>query len=94
MVIRMADKKPLWEVMLNAKIQYTRTNSSPTYGGEEAARLRALADEVVPEEPKPDYYVDTDMGWMVNAPATYRWEQRMATRALLLKAAAEAEGGP
>jgi hypothetical protein len=79
----MADKKPLWEVMLTAKIQYTRTNSSPTYGGEEATRLLAIADVVVPEEPRPGVFDD---GYTCGAR-----DARLDIRAKLLQAAAEAE---
>jgi hypothetical protein len=91
----MADKK-LWEIMRDAyfaaKHQSFFVSQGPRMGY--AAELRAIANEVVPEEPKPVFYfyVDTDMGLMENIPARHRWEQRMATRAKLLKAAAEAEG--
>jgi hypothetical protein len=87
----MTDKKPLWRVMHDA--------SSPGGGvggfllAKYARMLRALADEVAPEEPRPDFYVYTDMGLMENTAARHRWEHRMTTRAKLLKAADEAEGG-
>jgi len=91
----MADKKPLWEVMADAAIasevehpiDLERRMAS-------AAMLRALADEVAPEESRPE----PDKGMMPGGTRMYyhaklaQWEQRMATRALLLKAADEAEG--
>jgi hypothetical protein len=91
----MADRK-LWEVMADA---YCNANNMPTsrtgmMRSGIAAELRALADEVVPEEPRPG----PDKGMMPGGTRMYyhaklaQWEQRMATRALLLNAAAEAEG--
>jgi hypothetical protein len=84
----MADKKPLWEIMRDAhfaaKHQSFFVSQGPRMGY--AAELRALADEVVPEEPTtlllPEGYDVT----------VAKWEQRMATRAKLLQAVAEAEG--
>jgi hypothetical protein len=84
-------QKPLWRVMQDAFTDATIMHGYGRHGY--AAELRAIADVVVPEEPKPDLYIGTDMGWMVNAPATYKWEQRMATRALLLAEAERAEKG-
>jgi hypothetical protein len=92
-------KKPaLWEVMADA---YYNANNMPTSrlrGGPVrtgmmrsgiAAELRALADEVAPEEPEPPVEMwDEPMDF---AP-WYRWSERQRTRALLLQAAAEAEG--
>jgi hypothetical protein len=85
----MADKK-LWEVMADA---YCNANNMPTsrtgmMRSGIAAELRDLVDEVVPEEPEPSL---TD-SWMARL-EWERWAQRKATRAKLLKAAAEAEGG-
>jgi hypothetical protein len=91
-------KKPaLWKVMRDAY-----DNAAEFVRGEEdgdlidrtgyAAELRAIADEVVPEEPvlNKDRYSTEDYWIYVQA----QWEQRTATRARLLKAAAEAEGSP
>jgi hypothetical protein len=55
-----------------------------------AAMLRAIADEAVPEEPEPPctglfYTHKEELSWE-------RWMQRMATRQRLLDAADEAEG--
>jgi hypothetical protein len=52
-----------------------------------AQMLRAIADEVAPETMEPVY----TLPW-VGSPNWARWDQRMETRAKLLKAAAEAEG--
>ena len=79
----MAEKK-LWEVMADAAIasevehpiDLERRMAS-------AAMLRAIADEVAPEEPE---MPPQNRVWY---PEQYqRWKQRMATRALLLQAAA------
>jgi hypothetical protein len=84
-------QKPLWLIMDNASWDRMKQGA---YAPQDirAAELRAIADEVVPEEPEPDAYVNTDIGWIVNTPEMHKWEQRMATRDLLLQAAAEAEG--
>ena len=88
MVTRMADKKPLWEVMRDAYKESddgTRNDWKMRHGY--AAELRALVDEVLPEEPWPQ------------APPLFHlnerrieWRQRIAIRAKFLQAAAEAEG--
>jgi hypothetical protein len=95
--MQMADKKPLWEIMRDAydtsivpieiiKASDPQTGNDLTDRVGIAAELRALADEVLPEESITPMLPD---GYDVTRA---KWEQRMATRALLLKAAAEAEG--
>jgi hypothetical protein len=85
----MADRK-LWAVMRDAYDESddgTRNDWKVRHGY--AAELRAIADEVVPEEPEPCQSAMAFSAWIEKS---VRWEQRMATRAKLLKAAAEAEG--
>ena len=84
----MADKKPLWEVMIAAGSQGKALNGRVEDG--EAARLRAIADVVVPEEPKPADFIHSSVEALI---ASAQWEQRMATRALLLAEAERAEKG-
>jgi len=80
----MADKK-LWEVMYEAWSCETSIPVSPeTFEYAAMAMLRALADEVAPEEPEPQPYPHSF--------TRSQWEQRMATRQHLLDGAAEAEG--
>jgi hypothetical protein len=78
----MADKKPLWRVIHDA------ISPGGGVGGfllaKYARMFRTLADEVAPEEQVPDWEP---------AYKLYERQQRMATRALLLQAAAEAERG-
>jgi len=86
----MADRK-LWEVMRDAYaassgyyIDAFEQSALPGPRRQEfKAMLRALADEVVPEEQAP--------GWEP-AYKLYERQQRQRTRALLLQAAAEAKG--
>jgi hypothetical protein len=91
----MADHRPLHLLMRDAYTKAVQTSPGRRVDGE-AAMLCALANEVVPEEPKPE----PDKGMMPGGTRMYyhaklaQWEQRMATRALLLQAAAEAEGEP
>jgi hypothetical protein len=82
----MADHRPLHLLMRDAYTKAVQTSPGRRVDGE-AAMLCALADEVVPEEPEPSL---TD-SWMARL-EWERWAQRKATRALLLKAADEAEG--
>jgi hypothetical protein len=89
--MQMADKKPLWEVMQEAHVndvgvladvygnEYQGTADRETY----AAILRAIANEVVPEEVG-DPFDDIE--------TMHHIDSRMETRARLLQAAAEAEG--
>jgi hypothetical protein len=91
MVIRMADKKPLWEVMDDASSSTPLVKDGIGGGWSYARRcyaamLRAIAYEVVPEEPKPGVFDD---GYTCGA-----HDARMDLRAVLLNAAAEAEGEP
>jgi len=88
----MADPKPLWEVMQSAYLAGRKPGFTDCHGY--AAELRALADEVVPEEPEPPSTDHHPWPGAYQLMSDSRWEQRMATRALLLKAAAEAEGEP
>jgi hypothetical protein len=78
----MTDKKPLWKLMLAAGRQGMNLNGRVEDG--EAARLRAIADEVAPEESEPDR---ASLAWI-------RWSGEQRIRAKLLQAAAEAEGEP
>jgi hypothetical protein len=89
----MADKKPLWRIAEEAWWGKVDTDSmddpliAPPENEQWADVFRALADEAAPEEPEPSL---TD-SWMARL-EWERWAQRKATRALLLKAADEAEG--
>jgi hypothetical protein len=84
----MADKKPLWEVMRDAAEEVPEW--VPNLDGcRYAAELRAIADEVVPEEPEPwlgETAYSTDSPSLT---AAYRERQRFRQR--LLDAAAKAE---
>jgi hypothetical protein len=80
----MADKKPLWKLMLVAGRQGMNLNGRVEDA--EAARLRAIADEIVPEE------APLLGGLFLSTDEHASWKQRMAIRAALLQAAAEAEG--
>jgi len=99
----MADKKPLWEVMYQASegvllgcsadapVEVFQAALNQAEREQKAAELRALADEVAPEEPMP-------FAGQLHEPDTYqaheqiRWQQRMKIRQRFLDAAAEAEG--
>ena len=91
----MADKKPLWRIAEAAWWSTVNTEHPlmlPPENKQWADVFRAIADGAVPEEPEP-YYSGLfysrkeELSWE-------RWKQRMETRALLLKAADEAEGEP
>lgn len=82
----MTDNKPLWEVMHESAASHARNNCPSTFAQQEAARLRAIADSVVPDEPKPL----PPRGMMPGGTGMYysqhlaRYEERMAIRQLLL----------
>jgi hypothetical protein len=85
--------RPLWEVMNEAYRRGYQEPASGLIGHTErvrlghAAQLRAIADVVAPEEGITPMLPD---GYDVTRA---RWEQRMATRALLLAEAERAEKG-
>jgi len=87
----MPEPRPLWEVMQSAYIAGCKPGCGYRLGY--AAEIRAIADAVVPEEPNPDAYTSIDIVRRFNTSAMLRWEQRMATRALLLAEAERAEQG-
>jgi hypothetical protein len=81
------NNRPLWEVMIAAGLQGNALNGRVEDG--EAARLRAIADVVAPEEPAPirDQYLTERFWFMVYTV----WEERQRIRALLLAEAKRAE---
>ena len=83
----MADPKPLWLQMADICLGPSGPHTLAAFGPTMAQMLRAIADEVAPETMEPVY----TLPW-VGSPNWARWDQRMETRAKLLKAAAEAEG--
>jgi hypothetical protein len=76
--------RPLWEVMIAAGLQGTGLNGRVEDG--EAARLRAIADVVAPEEETPGFNLGQSLAWQ-------RWAERQRIRALLLAEAERAEKG-
>ena len=89
----MTNPKPLWKVMQRAYDESddgTRNDWKMHHGY--AAELRAIADEVVPEEPEPDYYTVVVLGRRQGS-LWDRWHQRMEIRQRLLAAVDEAANG-
>jgi hypothetical protein len=83
--VQMADKKPLWEVMLAACLQ-AADDCPDQVNACYAAEIRALADHVLPERQEPP--ISPHMG---NFAANAIWRERMGIRALLLAEAERAE---
>jgi hypothetical protein len=82
----MADR-PLWEVMRRAD-----SSAASDYTSPEARILRAIADEVVPEEPKPfTPELPLDQRW--KSLLWYGYYQRQRIRQRLLDEADRAEAG-
>jgi len=82
------NNRPLWEVMEDALSDACRAAFPCAVSPRKrnAAMLRAIADEVVPETMEP---VNT-LPW-VGSPNWMRWDQRMEIRGLLLAEAELAE---
>jgi hypothetical protein len=96
--------RPLWEVMRHAydqsSVPSTLIDASDPSTGDcltdrygYAAEIRALADEVVPEQPEPSPYVDSIMGWVMDQNPHVEWKTRQAIRQRLLAEADHAEKG-
>jgi len=87
--VQMAEQqdRPLWEVMHEAYWRVAGCNgfNPPASPDCYAAEIRAIVDRVLPEEPITPMLPD---GYNVTRA---KWEQRMATRALLLAEAERAE---